>query len=143
MAYQFIVDEDFDSYIQSQLLRDPKAQNLDAILEDLELKAIALVRSKLNGRFDLDAIFAAIELERHHLIVDIICTIIIYKFVRRNAARKVPSDFKDEYDRVMKMLMKIEAGKLVPEGLPKITDDNGDEVAKPIIANRKNNDFYI
>lgn len=143
MAYRFLVDTDFDTQILSQLLRDRTADDLNKILEDLEARAMAIVSAKLTGRYDLDAIFDAEEVDRHHLIVHFVLTITVYHFLRRNAARKVPSDYKDEYMAVMKDLEKIQAGKLTPDGLPKPTDGNGDVVAKPIIANRKNNDYYI
>lgn len=143
MAYRFLVDSDFDMQILSQLVRDRNAQDLNKILEDLEAKAISIVSAKLTGRYDLDAVFDAAEVDRHHLIVHFVLTITIYYFLRRNAARKVPSDYRDDYMDVMKALEKIQAGKLTPDGLPKPTDENGDVVTKPIIASRKNNDYYI
>lgn len=143
MAYRFLVETDFDMQILSQLLRDRNADDLNKILEDLEAKAISIVSAKMNDKYDLDAIFDADEVDRHHLMVHYVLTITLYYFVRRNAARKVPSDYKDDYTKVMEDLEKIQAGRLTPPGLPRPTDENGDVVKKPIIGNRKNSDFYI
>ncbi|WP_228235923.1 phage protein Gp36 family protein [Allomuricauda sp. M10] len=145
MAYIFLEQEDFEASILKQLLTERNSEENDviAILEQKEAIAVEMVKSKLSGRFDTDAIFGTEGIERHYLIIHFVVTIAIYLFVKRNAARKVPSDYKEGYEEVMKTLEKIQAGKEVPPGLPKPTDGNGDVVVKPIIANRKNTDYYI
>lgn len=143
MAYQFLIDEDFDANIKSTLLRDPSAQNLTDILEDLEKRALAILKTKLAGRYDVETIFTDTDPDRHYLMVHYATTIVVYLFVKRNAARKVPTNFKEDYDAVMKDLEKIQAGRMVPDGLTKPTDDEGDIIKPVIMGNRKNTDFFI
>lgn len=143
MAYIFLTDADFDAQIFSTLLKDENDVKLKASLEENEKKAIAIIASRLTGRYDIEAIFAATEAARNYLIVHYTTTITLYRTLKRNAARKLPSDYKEDYDMVMADLEKIMAGKLTPDGLPNILDGEGNVAKKPLIANRKNTDFYI
>lgn len=118
-------------------------ENNDAILEALEMQNMEVMRSKLAGRYDTDAIFSATGTDRHPLIVMLLTKLVLYAYIRRNAARKVPDDFVREWEWAMKTLDAIEAGKQVPAGLPVPVDENGDEVGRIIWANTKNNDYYI
>lgn len=143
MAYTFLQDDDFDAAIFSTLLKDESDVKLKASLEKNELKAIAIISSRLTGRYNLNAIFSAEESARNHLIVHYAVTITLYRTLKRNAARKMPSDFKEDYDMVMADLDKIMAGKLTPDGLPAIVDGDGNAVGRIATANRRNDNFYI
>jgi phage gp36-like protein len=143
MAYRFITPEDYDAQIYSGLLRDEDNPALVLVLEQIEQKAIAIISSRLTGRYDLDRIWDAEEADRNYMIVHYTITIVVFMALRRNAARKVPSDIKEDYEKVMADLDKIMAGKLTPVGLPLILDSEGAVSKKPITANRKNNNFYI
>lgn len=143
MAYQFLETEDFEAAILKQLLVERDQENVTDILEAKEAIAIAMVKAKLNGRYDTTAIFDADGTDRHYLIIHYVVTIAIYLFVKRNAARKVPKDYKDDYDSVMKDLERILAGKLTPDGLTKPADGDGEPVKRVIYGNRKNTDYYI
>jgi len=143
MAYQFLESGDLEANIIAQFLSERSEEAQTAILENLELKTIALIKTKLNGKYDLDAIFEASGLDRHYLIIDIVVKIVLHQFIRRNAARKVPKDYVDDYNTAMKLLESIKEGKEQPVGLPPVKDDNGDEVPKVMHGNNRNNDFYI
>ncbi|TLP81367.1 DUF1320 family protein [Maribacter sp. ACAM166] len=143
MAYRFLTDADFDAQIFSTLLKDESDAALKLSLEANEKKAIAIISSRLTGRYSLAAIFDADEDERNYLIIHYVVTITLYRTLKRNAARKMPSDFKEDFDMVMADLDKIMAGKLTPDGLPEITDGNGKVVEKPMHGNRRTTNFYI
>lgn len=143
MAFKFLKTEDLETQMLLQFINERSAEALQAILDELEAQGIEIIKTKLKGRYDTTAIFAAQDAERHHLIVGLLTTLVLYKFIRRNAARKVPTDYKEDYDNAMKMLEAIKAGKETPDGLPKPVDAAGVEVAAPIYVNRSNRDYYI
>lgn len=143
MAYIFLEDGDLESSIISQFLNERGAEQPTAILEVIEKKKIALIKTKLKGRFDLDAIFSAEGDERSYYILDLLIKLILYDFIRRNAARKVPKDYQEDYGAAMKSLEKIKAGKEVPDGLPPIKNENNEVIKRVIHGNNRNEDFYI
>jgi hypothetical protein len=55
----------------------------------------------------------------------------------------MPKDVKDDRDEALKTLEAIKAGKEVPDGLPSITDTDGNTVAKVISGNNRNENYYI
>lgn len=143
MPLQFLTTDDLNSQIFSQFLTERSEEDNDAILESIEAQNIQLIRSKLKGRYDTDAIFSASGSDRHYLIIMILAKLTLYQFIRRNAARKVAEDYTKEWEWAMKTLEAIKAGKEVPDGLPLPVDENGDEIGRIIYADTKNNDYYI
>ena len=143
MPLQFLTTSDLNSQIFNQFLTERSDEDNDAILESIEAQNIELIRSKLKGRYDVDAIFEATGTDRHYLIIMLLIKLTLYQFIRRNAARKVPEDYVKEWEWAMKMLEAIKAGKEVPDGLPLPVDENGDQVGRIIWSNTKNDDYYI
>lgn len=143
MAYIFLENGDLEAGIISQFLNERSAEQPTAILETLEKQNIAIIKSKLKGRYDIDAIFEADSEERHYLIVMILTKLVLYQFIRRNAGRKVPTDYVKEWEWAMMTLEKIKAGKEIPDGLPAIKDTTGDTVSGVKHGSNKNEDFYI
>ena len=136
----FLEQLDLETAAFQQFFNQDNSPNKDEILDNIEQQNIALIRSKLTGRYDTDAIFNASGNERHWLIIKILVKLVIYDFFRRNAARKVPKDTREEWEWAMAMLEKIKAGKETPEGLP---EPSGDNEGKSIFGNKKNQNFYI
>lgn len=143
MAYKFLTTADLQSQIIDQFLTERSAEPQTAILEALELQNIEIIKTKLKGRFDIDAIFEAVSAERHYLIIRILVKLVLYDFIRRNAARKVPTDYVTEWEWAMKTLEAIKAGKEVPDGLPSIKDDEGNTVSRVMSGNNRNSNYYI
>ncbi len=142
MAYLFLTSADLQSHIIDQFLSERSQEPLTEILESLEVQNIALIKTKLKGRYDIDAIFAAAGAERHYLIIKILVKLVLYDFIRRNAARKVPTDYVTEWEWAMKLLEQIKAGKETPDGLPIFVNEDG-TTGRIIYGNNKNTDFYI
>jgi hypothetical protein len=143
MAYIFLEDGDLESAILAQFLNERSEEPQLEILEIIEKKKVALIKTKLNRRFDLTAIFTAAGDDRNFYILDILIKLVLYDFISRNAARKMPKDVKDDRDEALKTLEAIKAGKEVPDGLPSITDTDGNTVAKVISGNNRNENYYI
>lgn len=116
----------------------------DRILDEIELKNIKLVSSYIGNKYDVELIFDEGEPVRNELLVNILVKLCLYDIIRRNAARKVPTDYKEEYDKAMELLEKIAYGKLPVTGLPVPTDDDGNAITSNTLwGNNSNKDFYI
>lgn len=126
-----------------------------AVLDRLEDRAIALAATFME-RFDTDTIFGTYvpaEAEgdppvlipgiRHALLIEIIAKITLYNLFRRNAARKIPEDIKEDYDWAVKELERIRNGATTLKGLPPAIDENGQPISNTIWGNNANGNFYI
>lgn len=142
MAYIFLDSTDFEPLIQSRLLDANSAGNLPAIMEPIEKQNIAFIRSKLAGRYDMDPVFLASGDDRNQIILRILLKMCLYDFIRRNAARKVPDDYREDYNWAIKELEKLQSGFAYAD-LPPYKDGDGEEILKPIYGNNTNTDNYI
>lgn len=138
----FLTNDDLKAGIIDKLLFERAEEGIDDILTTIEAQNISLIRTKLDGLYDVDAIFAQTGNMRHYLIIKILMKLSLYDFVRRNAARKVPEDYVREWEWAMKTLEQIASGHLNPDGLPPYVDENGD-TPNTLWGNTTNNDFYI
>lgn len=123
---------------------DESSQDQEYILEDAEARAIAYLKTVLGTKYNVNLIFDETEPIRNELIVQILSKIVVYNIIRRNAARKVPTDYKEDYDEAMKLLKDIATGVITLDGVPVPTDENGNPTdSNTIFGNLKNNDYYI
>jgi hypothetical protein len=148
----YLTQDDLKSKVFEILLEESIAEDPE-ILDKIEGEFIALIQSKLNGRYDVIAIFEGIgdmEVEnefivngRHLLIVKVLKNLVVYEAIRRNAARKVPTDIKEDYKWAMDWLDDVKNNKEHPVGLPPKTDENGDPVSFAKWGNNRNENFYL
>lgn len=142
---KYINTEDIISVIQERLINESvalkEAVELEnnPIVDDIESKTIDLVCSYIGGVYNCDKIFAEPPL-RNGVLVQIIASIVVYRCVRRNAARKVPEDYISLYIDAIKQLEKIQSGAMDLIGLPELTDENGNSLS-PIWGNNYNKDW--
>lgn len=124
------------------------------VINNIESKAIALVKTYLS-RYDTDSIFGIILINEededeidttppihNELLADILTKITLYRLFRRNAARKIPEDIKEDYAWAIKELEKIRNGSTKLDLPPKL-DEQGNIVSKSLWGNNTNNDYYI
>jgi len=145
----YVNKEDLESEIQERLLNESIALAIDTelndneIVNDIENKAIALVISYIAGKYDYDKIFAETPI-RNEVLVQIISRIVVYRCVRRNAARKVPEDYVTLYNDSIAMLGKIQSGAQALVNCPPIikTNPSGQPVS-PISGNNRKSDYFI
>jgi len=142
---KYINRDDLTAYIQEMLLNSSIAgvDNISdtTILDEIEARTIDLVISYIGGRYNTSLIFADTPI-RNGVIVEIVSQIVIYRIVRRNAARKVPEDFVDIYKDALKQLEKIQSGSQFLENLPTITAADG-TTASLVYGSNRNSDFFI
>lgn len=137
----YLTDNDLKRESFERFITDSTADFNEA-KDSCELVAIGIVKTLLKGRYDVDIIFDEADPVRDEFLADIITKITIHKIFGRNAARKVPSDIKENYDAAMKSLKEINGGKVILD-LPVNTDEDGNPTAKPMFGNNTNEDFYI
>lgn len=121
---------------------DDSANDHEPILNELEKRGIAYLKTVLGTRYDVDTIFDESEPIRDELIVQILSKWVIYHLFKRNAARKISTDVKEEYDSGMKTLISVSTGVIRLSGLPPAPSQNG-APSNTIFGNLKNKDFYI
>jgi len=137
---RFIDESSGDTPGEGETIEDVR----ERILDKVEEKNIALVANYIGTRYDVDLIFDEDDPIRNELLINILVKLCLYDIIRRNAARKVPTDTKEEYDKAIELLEKIATGKVPVTGLPVPTDDNGDPIqSNTLWGNNSNKDYYI
>lgn len=123
---------------------DESTQDNEQTLTNIEASNIALIRTYIGGIYDADKIFNKENPIENELLKKILAKAILYDAIGRNAARKVPSNYKEEYDWAIEQLENINSGKLHLEGLPPKTDESGNPVeSTTLFGNLSNPNFYI
>jgi len=138
---RYITREDLIEVIQDRLLEESVSGFPDDLLDGLESKAIDFAISYISGRYNTEKIFGE-PVKRCGLLVQAIAMIVVYRAVRRNAARKVPDDFSDIYTEAIQILNNIQKGSQSLPGMPEITGDSGTS-GSLMYGNTTNRDFFI
>lgn len=139
----YLNKDDLIDIIQQHLL-DDSIQMSDTILDSLELKAIAFASSYISGRYNAPLIFDVEKPLRHPVLVQAIAMMVVYRAVRRNAARKVPEDYMEIYKEGIEILENIQSGKQRLDTLPKVekVDGNGNP-SRLMWGNSTNKDYFL
>lgn len=138
MELQFIQFEDLETRVFEDYLDESQQEDIRAT-QEIEKQAISMVKSKLRARFDVDIIFTDAPYPGRDLIIWAISGIVSYRLIKRNAARKVPSDMKDEYKEVMDWLNDVRDGKENPD-FPLLDETERRGV---LWGNSKNENLYL
>lgn len=149
---RYLNKEDLITNAYERLI-DESSKDDDDILSRTEGRAIALAATYM-GRYDTDTIFGTLLSEageppvysspiRHELLIEIIAKITLYNIFRRNAARKVPEDVKEDFDWAIKELERIRNGSIQLPDLPPFIDDDGNSNSNTMWGNNTNPDYYI
>lgn len=139
MIYLNSDDLKTDSF--QRFIDDSTADYSEAI-DKAELRTVGIAKTLLKGRYNVELIFDEDEPIRDEYLIDIIVKITLAKIFGRNAARKVPSDVKEDHDWAMKQLKEINGGKIILE-LPVANGDDGNPKSDAIWGNNTNTNFYI
>lgn len=98
-------------------------------LDEAELTAIAVVRDSLHQWYDVDTIFATSGANRPKQVVRWCVNLALYYLYERVPDKLVPERVQKNYDDTLATLEDIEDGKKSVD-LPKLTDDDGENVNK-------------
>lgn len=139
---RYITLDDLKTDSQERFITESTADNPESP-DKISEQVVDLVITYMSGRYNTDLIFAEVDPIRNELLVDIIAKIVLYKIFRRNAARKVSTDIKEDYQWALKELEKINAGRTDLANLPKPTGTDDEPYSDSIWGNNSNRDFYI
>lgn len=139
----YLVKDDLISLAVERFI-DESSEESDKILNTVELQNIQLIKGYIASRYNVSEIFSVLTPIKHEILTRILTKLVLFDIIRRNAARKVPTDYKEEYDKALELLEKIATGRIKLEGLPVPTDENGNPTnSTSIWGNNSNPNFYI
>lgn len=120
----FITDQDYQVVVGESALRvisQASAENR----ENAETEAREEISGYLRPKYDCEAIFSAEGTGRNRLIVMYTVDIALYH-LSASLPQKMGTEIrKERYDRAVKWLEGVQAGKIVPD-LPLATDEDGE-----------------
>lgn len=137
---KYITKQDVYSVIQEPMMRS-SIEKQEEILDKLEAGSIDEVCSYIGGRYRCEEIFAEPPI-RNGMLQRIITCMVVYRAVRRNAARKVPEDYSEMYQWAFDVLVRIRDGGMPLAGLPEVTDPETGKPASFWGSNRKDEYFF-
>jgi len=127
----FITDEDYKVVIGDQALK-VVSQVSQENRANAETEAVEEVSGYLRPKYDTSAIFSAVGTERNRLVVMYTCDIALYHMVSAMPQKLGSEIRKERYERAVKWLEGVQAGKIVPD-LPAAVDTQGEPVSTGII----------
>lgn len=138
----YIDKEYLISFAQERFI-DESSQSDETILDQIEETQIAVIKSYLGTRYDTATVFDETDPVHNEVLREILAKLVLYKLIRRNAARKVPNDYKEQYDEAMKTLKEVSIGIIPLSDVPAAVDSTGAIISNSISGNLTNKDFYI
>lgn len=119
----FITEEDYRVVIGDAALK-AISQSTPENIENAEVEAIEEMAGYLRPVYDTEAIFSATGNERNRLIVMYTADIVLYH-LNASQPQKMGSEIrKERYERAVKWLEGVQAGKIIPD-LPVADADDG------------------
>jgi phage gp36-like protein len=137
------IDKDFLIAHAQERFIDESSQNENAIIDQIEITQIAIIKTYIGSRYNVAVLFDAATPIENEVLKEILAKLVLYKLIRRNAARKVPSDYKEQYDEAMKTLKEVSIGIIKLDGLPPAQDNTGAIISNSMSGNLSNKNFYI
>lgn len=138
----YLNKDDLITLTFERLIDESSADFQDTII-NCELQNIELIKGYIGSRYNIEEIFNILTPIRNTIIVRVLSKLTIYDIIRRNAARKVPTDYKEEYDKAIELLEKISTGRIKLKGVPPAVDEDGNINSNSLWGNNSNKNFYI
>lgn len=122
----FITQEDFKVVASEASLKTITQAEPDNVENAIE-EAIDEVAGYLRPKYDVEKIFAMEGKERSRQLVMYTADVALYNMVASLPQRMGYDTRKERYDRAIKWLESVQAGKIVPD-LPIATDEDGEGI---------------
>lgn len=120
----FITKEDYKVVVGDAAFK-VITQADDESRENAETEAIEEISGYLRPTYDTDAIFSAEGEDRNRLIIMYTCDIALYHMAASIPQKMGMEIRKERYERAIKWLEGVQAGKIVPD-LPAAVDEDGE-----------------
>ena len=124
----FITQEDF-KVVASEAALKVITQADDANADNAILEAVEEIAGYLRPKYDCDKVFSAIGNDRNRQIVMYAADIALYNMIAAQPQRMGSDVRKERYERAIKWLEGVQAGKIVPD-LPIATDETGSGISQ-------------
>lgn len=131
----YIKQEDIKANIQETMLQ-ASIEKDSGILDILEAQTIDEVKSYIGARYDTSKIFGNPPII-NGMLVRIIVSLVTYRAIRRNAARKVPDDYTEMRNWAYGVLENIRDGIMPLPDVPQTVDPETGEKLSLFGSNRK------
>ncbi len=118
---EFLQKTDYDASIHAEIL-DSLTRNDESLIEICEDRAILEMTGELSGRYDCDQLFAARGKERNQLVMMMAMDIAVYHMFTIHNPQKMSQLRVNRYERAVKWLEAVRAGKTIIAGAPATTD---------------------
>jgi phage gp36-like protein len=109
----FLTADDYKAQVKDSIL-DTITESTAALLTDAENKAIAQIKSRLNGRFDMNTEMAKAGDARNSEIVMYMVDMVLYHLHSRINPGQVPELRSQRYADAMEWLKAVAAGDFMP-----------------------------
>ena len=126
----FVTDQDYKVVIGEQALKvvsQISAENR----ANAETEAVEEIAGYLRPKYDTPAVFGASGSDRNKLVVMYTCDIAIYHMTASTPQKMGMEIRKERYERAIKWLEGVQAGKIVPD-LPLAIDEYGETIGIPM-----------
>ncbi|WP_315547231.1 phage protein Gp36 family protein [Prevotella koreensis] len=126
----FVTDQDYKVVIGEQALKvvsQISAENR----ANAETEAVEEIAGYLRPKYDTGAVFSASGTQRNKLVVMYTCDIAIYHMTASTPQKMGMEIRKERYERAIKWLEGVQAGKIVPD-LPLAIDEYGETIGIPM-----------
>lgn len=126
----FVTDQDYKVVIGEQALKvvsQISAENR----ANAETEAVEEIAGYLRPKYDAGAVFSASGTQRNKLVVMYTCDIAIYHMTASTPQKMGMEIRKERYERAIKWLEGVQAGKIVPD-LPLAIDEYGETIGLPM-----------
>lgn len=127
----FITEEDYKVVIGDTALK-VISQTDEKNRMNAEMEAQEEISGYLRPKYDCPAVFSAEGAERNRQIVMYTCDIALYHMVSAMPQKMGSEIRKERYDRAIKWLEGVQAGKIMPD-LPLAVDGNGETTGNAIL----------
>ena len=131
----YITQQDIIANIQETMLQSSIEKDY-GILDTIEAQTIDEVKSYIGARYDTSKIFGDPPII-NGMLVRIIVSLVTYRAIRRNAARKVPDDYTEMRDWAYGVLENIRDGIMPLPDVPQAVDPETGEKLSLFGSNRK------
>lgn len=139
---QFINIEDYEASIHQEIL-DSLVRKDKSIVEILEDRAVAEMRSYLSKRYDCNKIFAATGGDRNQLVLMMAIDIAVYHIFCIHNPRNMSQIRSDRYKRAVEWLKAVRKGDIDVDGLPELEPEEMEERSQYLLkSNPKRVNHY-
>lgn len=127
----FVTDQDYKIVIGEQALK-VVSQISEENRANAETEAVEEIAGYLRPKYDTGAVFSASGTQRNKLVVMYTCDIAIYHMTASTPQKMGMEIRKERYERAIKWLEGVQAGKIVPD-LPLAIGENGEPIGIPMV----------